>query len=327
LTGREFEIEARLVVTAAGAFSAHWMSLLGGRPTFPLIKAANVVTSRRAGDLALGAPTSGGRLLLVMPWQGRALVGTSHSEVPVDAGDSGVSPGELASFLDEINSAFPAMALGAADITLVHRGVVPGVRQRDGRLGLLGHHVVHDHRRDGVSGAISVAGVKYTTGRGVGEQVVDRAYEMLGTRRAPCRTGTTLLPGAFASPMQAEIGTACREAEGLLERTLMAGVVRTHGTVWRGILALCRAEPSLARPVAPGCDVPAAVLVHAVREEMALTLTDVVVRRSGIGAAGYPGPAVAQACARIVAPLLGWDEARISAELDALKAFYLPIVV
>jgi glycerol-3-phosphate dehydrogenase len=324
-TGEVFDVESRCLVAAAGAACGIWMEKLGGHSDFHLIKATNVVTSRPAGELAIGAPTSGGRLLLIMPWKGQALIGTSHSESPVDPADSGVSDVELTAFVDEINSAFPALHLTTSDVTVVHRGVVPAERHRNGTLGLMGHHRIHDHSADGVAGAMSVVGVKYTTGRGVGQQVVDRVIARLGKAPVPSRSGTTLLPGTFVRDAADELAEAASAAAGLLTPAQVASVTRTHGTGWRTIVDLCRHTPGLAAPVSDREPVPAAVLVHAVRHEMARTLADVVLRRTSLGAAGWPGTACVMRCADVMAAELGWDSGRLVSEIAALRACYAPV--
>ena len=204
LSGREFPVTARVTVNAAGAHTRPFMQAFGATAAYPLLKAMNVVTTRPAGPMGIGAPTSGGRLLLIMPWHGRMLIGTSHSDVAAQPDDSSVSAVELEAFVAEINSAFPALQLSAAEVALVHRGVVPAEADRHGVLGLMGHHRVHDHASDGVEGAISVVGVKYTTGRGVGEQVVNLVGRKLDGRARPCRTGTTRLPGADFDDVSAQ---------------------------------------------------------------------------------------------------------------------------
>jgi glycerol-3-phosphate dehydrogenase len=62
--------------------------------------------------------------------------------------------------------------------------------------------------------------------------------------------------------------------------------------------------------------------VWAVRHEMALTLSDAVIRRTPLGALGHPGDAVAQCAAGIVGTELGWSDERRREELEALRAFY-----
>jgi glycerol-3-phosphate dehydrogenase len=57
---------------------------------------------------------------------------------------------------------------------------------------------------------------------------------------------------------------------------------------------------------------------------MALTLEDVVVRRTALGATGYPGDAVVTACGRILQPELGWSDERLADEVAAVRSFYEP---
>ena len=324
LTGREFQVSAKVTVNAAGAHTRPFMRAFGTEADYPLLKAMNVVTTRPAGPMGMGAPTSGGRLLLIMPWRGRMLIGTSHSDDAVQPDDAAVSPAELAGFIAEINSAFPALKLTAADVALVHRGVVPAEANRHGVLGLMGHHRIHDHSRDGVDGAISVVGVKYTTGRGVGEQVVDLVGRKLEGRARPCRTGTTRLPGAAFDDLQAERQQAHDATRAFWPREVAEALVTTHGTAWADVAALAQADAALREPIS-GTLVPAAVIVHAVRREMAVTLSDVLLRRTGLGSAGDPGDAVVEACAGVMAGECGWDAARVTQEKADLRAFYAPV--
>jgi len=322
LDGTTVEIAARVTVNAAGANCRPWMTAFGAKPDFPLLKAMNLVTTRPAGPVAMGAPTSGGRLLLIMPWHGRMLVGTSHSDAAAEPGDTSVSQGELRSFVDEVNSAFPALDLGADEVSLVHRGVVPAVADRRGVLGLMGHHRLHDHSVDGVDGAVSVVGVKYTTGRGVAEQAVDLIGRKLGRPAPPCRTGTTRLPGAGFDSVRAETNRARSELGRLLSPASTEALVATHGTDWRAVADVCRTDAGLAEPIAPGVPLPRAVVQYAAQHEMACTLADVVLRRTPLGAGGYPGDAAVDDCGALMARACSWDADRLAREVEAVRAFY-----
>jgi glycerol-3-phosphate dehydrogenase len=322
VSGAALDVEARVTVNAAGAACRPWMERFGARPSFPLLKAMNLVTTRPAGPVALGAPTSGGRLLLLMPWRGRLLVGTSHSDRPADPSDTRVRRDELRDFVDEVNSAFPALALSERDVTLVHRGVVPAVRDRRGVLGLMGHHRIHDHASDGVAGAISVAGVKYTTARGVARQVVDLISRRLGAPTPPCRTDGTRLPFWDFGSLAEEEERAAVAAGDVLDPESIRALVATHGSAWKAVLARCEKDPSLAARLAPDVPYPAAAVLHAIEDEMAVTLADVVIRRLPIGAAGHPGDGAVAACGAIMAPALGWDAARLAAEIEAVRDVY-----
>jgi glycerol-3-phosphate dehydrogenase len=65
-----------------------------------------------------------------------------------------------------------------------------------------------------------------------------------------------------------------------------------------------------------------AELVWAVRHEMAITLADVVIRRTPIGALGYPGDAAIEKAASIVGAELSWSPERTLDEIAGVRALY-----
>ena len=79
------------------------------------------------------------------------------------------------------------------------------------------------------------------------------------------------------------------------------------------------------RPLAEGCAVTGAEILYAVRHEAAITLGDAVLRRTDAGTAGHPGREALEAAAAIMARALGWDTARIAAEVAEVEAVYPPV--
>ena len=67
-----------------------------------------------------------------------------------------------------------------------------------------------------------------------------------------------------------------------------------------------------------------AQVLAAMRHEMALTLDDVAMRRTGIGLPGDPGAAMLDRISRTMAAELGWDEARRTAEIAAVQTNFRP---
>jgi len=82
-----------------------------------------------------------------------------------------------------------------------------------------------------------------------------------------------------------------------------------------GVLVLADAEPSLRERICPHNPDIGAQAVYAVRHELALTLADILVRRTGIGLSRCLGLDCAPAAAHLLARHAGWDEDRISREL------------
>jgi glycerol-3-phosphate dehydrogenase len=268
LSQRSLRIDARITVNATGGGIDRLLAPLGAATGTPTVQAMNLVTRRTASDVAFGARGPTGRNFFMVPWRGRALIGTWESMDPRVADDMAVRNTDLTAFVDELNRAFPALSLSRRDIALVHRGIVPAVRRSDGTLAVRGDDVVWDHSTvaPAFDGLVSVALAKYTTARAVGERITTLLFGKLGRPGAPCRTAEAALP-------------------------LSAAV----------------------------CD---SDLQRAVHDEMAVTLEDAVVRRTALGAVGYPGDESARRAAVVVGAALGWDEERQNREIDSLRRFY-----
>lgn len=162
-------------------------------------------------------------------------------------------------------------------------------------------------------------GGKLTTFRSMAADVVDHALDVLasvtGERPAVRRTLTdrTPLPGGET----AEWEPFRREAlnEGIPERTV-ARWLRLYGTEIAALVRLARTDPVLAEPIVDGHPALFAEVAHACRREMAMTLEDIMVRRTHIyyEVAGH-GRARADAVAAVAARELGWDDGRVADEV------------
>jgi glycerol-3-phosphate dehydrogenase len=322
LTGRELDVRATVTVNAAGAATGTIARLFGVTWQVPLVKAMNLLTSKRASDMALAAPGGDGRMLTLVPWRGRALIGTSHSERFVEAHETDVTSAEVDAFIKQANEAFPALRLTRADVTLVHRGLVPGSKGRDGRPDLRAAPEIHDHSKDGADGALSVVGVKYTSARGVAERTVTMIGRRLGKRISPSRTAVTVLPGAGIADHEA-LAIETGRAVGLeLPLPLIRHLIARYAEAAAEIVKLMAQRTEWRAPIGEGVLAVGAEVIYVIRFEMALHLSDIVIRRTGLGAAGYPGAEIVHACAWLAAGELGWDTARTAEEIAAVDAFY-----
>jgi glycerol-3-phosphate dehydrogenase len=321
IDGRMVTIRARIVVNAAGARAGEVMRLFGVTRPFPLLKAMNLVTSKPASDMALAAPGPGGRMLTLVPWRGRALVGTSQSSSLAQPDDLAVRRSEVDSFIAEVNHAFPALALSAEDVTLVHRGIVPAV-QRGGAPDLKASTEILDHARDGAPGAITVIGAKYTTARGVAERVGDLVGKRLGRRLPRSRTAMTPLPGAGIADHEGLAIETARAANVDVPQKTLAQLTHLYAERAADVIRLMRDRDDLRVPVAAGVQTIGAEVVYTIREEMAVRLADIVIRRTGLGSAGPPPHVAVERCAQIAAAELGWDETRTADEVSKVARFY-----
>ena len=318
---RTLEIAARVTVNATGARVDHLLKPLGASTGIPMMKAMNLVTRRDAGDEALGGRSSSGRNLFLVPWRERALFGTWESDRVCDPDDTTIEERDLAAFITELNQAFPALDLTMADVTLVHRGVVPAKVHGD-RVGLEGHEQVRDHARDGIEGILSVAGAKFTTARAVAERTTDTLLSKLQHAPVPCRTAAAPLPGGTVRDVGLAIADARREFDEGLPTDTIPHLIAAYGSRYRDVMEIAANRPDWRTRIAPDSPVIGAELILAARKEMAPTLADAVIRRTPLGALGYPGDDALARAAAIVGTELGWTDERRREEIAAVKRFY-----
>jgi glycerol-3-phosphate dehydrogenase len=321
-SGGELAIAARVTVNATGSEVDRLLDPVGAPTRLPMLKAMNLVTRREAGENALGGRSRSGRYLFLVPWRGRALFGTWESERPCD-GRATVTPGEIAAFIADLNYAFPSLDLTLADVALVHRGVVPARVGPHGRASLDGSEQVRDHAADGLDGLISVVGTKYTTARAVAERVTDLVLAKLPHVPVPCRTATTPLPGG--RDVALSVSEVRRDQEAGVPIDTISHLVAAYGSRNRDVLDIATDRPDWRSPLADDSPVIGAQLAWAVRQEMAVTLCDAALRRTPLGAVGFPGQTAAARAAEIVGAELGWSADRKRKEIEAFERFYAPI--
>ena len=116
---------------------------------------------------------------------------------------------------------------------------------------------------------LTVVGGKLTTYRRMAQDAVDAIAARPGVDAGPCRTTRLPLVGALA-PDTPLPGVPAR-------------LVRRYGTEAADVLALGEDRPDLRQPLADGVEVTGAELLFAVRHELALTIDDLLDRRTRIG--------------------------------------------
>jgi glycerol-3-phosphate dehydrogenase len=178
-------------------------------------------------------------------------------------------------------------------------------------------HVIHDHAsEEGLAGLISIVGGKLTNFRELSREAVDVAARHLG--RGLDAAPWPRHPWADV-PTEREMEVAA--APHGLELAQIHHLATLYGPRLSDVLSLARREPSLRQRICPHNPDIGAQAVYAVQSELALTLADVLVRRTGIGLSGCLGLDCAPAAARLLAQHAGWDDERVSRELADYRAY------
>ncbi len=333
-----FEVRARAVINAAGVWMdrVQRMDDTGIQARVVPSKGAHIVIPRERLPItsALIMPeTSDGRVLFAVPWQGRVVIGTTDAEYHGDI-DRPVASDEEVNFILRTANEYLRIDLTRSDIVATYAGLRPLIRMSGGgvsggqdpggqdapgggddQLGtkdLSRNHVV----LTSPAGLVSIGGGKLTTYRLMAHDAVEAALAATGLR-APRRANTSTLPltgtpgyrelRGQTGPLAARYGVAPALARHLLDR---------FGSHAVALLELIAERPALGEPVVPGLGYMLAEALYSARYELVTTLEDVLARRMRLNLLDEDhGTGVARRVAELIAPELGWDDARVDAEI------------
>jgi glycerol-3-phosphate dehydrogenase len=327
LGGREVEVRARVVVNAAGP----WVDVVagldaGGPPRLRLTKGVHVVVQRdRLGNraaLVLHAVRDR-RLMFVIPWGAHSLVGTTDTDHPGGPETPPVvEASDVAYLLETVNHYFPGAGLGPDDVVSAFAGLRPLVGAADAAHVAPSRVSREEEIFTSASGLISVAGGKLTTYRLVAASVVDQVVGILrrlGDRRrfGRSRTGRVPLPGGATAPDVAADTALSRDGHGM-SRGVVGHLADRYGSRLGEVLDLVASDRRLAAPLLAALPDPRAEVLEAVGAEWALTVEDVLRRRTQVALRDPGGgAAVAEEVAALMAGPLGWDRGQARAAARA----------
>ncbi len=326
LDGETINVRARMVINAAGPGAATLEADLVRQPSDTpqaWVKAFNIFLKRSLfDDMAIGLSSTtrhidrdavinrGKRFYFFVPWKGGTLIGTDY--VAANPGDdpTNISRTELDAVIEEINMLYPCAGIASKDIGFCHVGLLPANSadpSTDAASRLLKHTRVVDHEAtSSIQGLFTVTGIKYTVAPQVVIGVIDRVLARLDVR-APRPDVEPVLYGAEKE----EAGT-----EGAYDPRLYS----RYGYHSRDVMEIANSDSEFRGLVGADRDTIIAEVIYAIREEMAVTLPDVVYRRTSLGSTGIPVHETLKRCANIMATELGWSKTHVSKEIISVES-------
>lgn len=260
-----------------------------------------------------------GRLVLVIPWMGKYMLGTTDIRFESDPDDARCDIGEAEYLLDEVNNLIPGATLTMADVRYTYSGVRPLPYAPDkAESSVQRTHVLYDHTPHGLPGLITVVGGKLTTFRQLAEEAVDLILRATGKPGAKTHTRERRLPGAIGPDLKAT--EAVLLADGVHQRTAVR-LAYLYGGRALDVWALTKSDRRLAQLIDPAAGAIAAEIVFVVREEFALTLTDVMARRVLLAFESTHGRDAVPAAVALMAECLGWDAQRTAQEVAGYETW------
>ena len=300
-----------VVVNASGAWGDRTLhslempgpKLLGGT------KGSHALTSQAAlrtalGGIAVYAESQDGRMVFIIPYRDRVLVGTTDLPWDGDPREAVPTEAELSYLLELVNEIFPQVQLQRSDLDSAYCGVrpLPASDARDPG------SVTRDHRvvtREGQPPTLTLIGGKLTTSRQLGELVANQVLRKLGRERTTS-TAQRVVPGGEAYPRTAadwqRICEQVSQATGWSLATVQQ-VDELLGTRAEGLLReLANSAASASdRQLVAGTHFPRSFVAWVIRHEWVQQLDDLIERRLMLSLAGPVRPETREELAALLA--------------------------
>jgi glycerol-3-phosphate dehydrogenase len=301
---KNFTVKARLIINCTGAFAD--AIRLKANPTLPLrIKASKGVhlmlpnTVLNSTDAMLIPKTKDGRVVFVIPFEGKVMVGTTDDAYTRLEEEPILIAQEVDFLLDTLRP-YLKTCPNKKDVVAGFGGIRPLLAATGDKAT---KRLVRDHEveHDPVSGLVSLMGGKWTTYRLMAKDTIDTASKILGNT-ATCQTDSHLLIGAEKYSDSYWINL---KKDFDFDDDICHHLSHNYGTLALDIIELGKHDR-----LHPDFPFLKAEVVYAVRNEMAYTLRDFFARRIRLEILSWEATLQSiDTVAGLMAEELGWSVA------------------
>ena len=311
--GRRAQVTARQIVNTGGQWMA---SVPPARDWCRMDKGIHLVMPHALDAALLLTAKADGRVLFMIPWYERTLLGTTDANFCGDPDSVAVEPEEVAYLLAGANH-YLKTRWTERDIIGSYAGVRVMKRSSAAPAASASRDWELKTAPDGVHYSI---GGKITSAREDAARIVDAVCAELGVKRS-CRTASRSFPwapdGDYAAWEQATGAKA--ERLGIAPGSAL-WLMRRHGRHAEDILRLVADDATLAGRIVPDLPFIHAELLWSAREEMVVHLDDLLRRRMPLLILARLTEAELHRIAGTVAVTLGWDEIEVDRQVEACRS-------
>jgi glycerol-3-phosphate dehydrogenase len=316
---KEYRIHAAQVINATGVWTDDVQEMVGERGKFHVraSKGVHLVVPRDRIQSETGIILRTEKsVLFIIPWGRHWIIGTTDTDWHLDKENPAATAADIDYVLSHVNKVLNT-PLSREDVEGVYAGLRPLLAGESDETSKLSreHLVAH-----AVPGLVVVAGGKYTTYRVMAADAVNAAVHGLDRRVPSSCTQNVPLLGADGFPALWNSRARLADAAGL-HVAWTEHLLRRYGTMADEVVELIRRNPELGKPLEGAGDYLNAEVVYAATHEGALDVEDVLTRRTRICFETFDrGVRAARPAAELLASVLGWDTARVEAEVAGYEA-------
>lgn len=263
ISGKEYRLNCKVVINATGVFTDKIMELddINHKPMITVSQGIHIVVDKKffPGDKAMIIPrTDDGRVLFAVPWHDKVVIGTTDTPMNDILIEPKPLPEEIEFIIRNINR-YLNTNITRSNIKTVFTGLRPLINIKGNKATSF---LPRDHTTIvSASGLITITGGKWTTYRTMGKNAVDNAVFVGRLEKKECVTASLAL-------------------HGFIKDHKIEEALTVYGSDTSAIKQLMIGQPGLAEKIHPDLPYQKALVIWAIQQEMALTVEDVLSRRT-----------------------------------------------
>lgn len=281
----------------------------------------HIVTEKIAGDHVISLQKKEGGHLMIMPWRGHSLIGTTDKEFHGSPDGYKVSKQSLDEVIEGVNNNY-GKKIQYSDIKHAYGGLRPLIDdQSEDSYKSSRKYEVFDNAEDGIEGLITVEGGKYTTSRNLAYHVMNLVKKKLGKQLKSSFSYKLYLSGCEIKDLNEFMRKQHLQYDDMFGTETVDYVSKNYGTHNHRVFQAAEDNPELAELVSHDGEILAEV-EYAIRYESAKTIKDILLRRTGIGTLGRPEEDILQKVMKLAAKMLNWSDERMQDEYTSVEELY-----
>ena len=325
-SGEEFVVPCKMCVNATGVWSDEICNKLEAQPKKRISpsKGTHIIVpaSTFETNTALFLPTKDNRFVFVVPWQHALMIGTTDDHYKGDIDRPHASNEEINYLLGVVNSYTETHKLHPRDVRGTFAGLRPLVNL-SGENSASTSSMSREHEIfQSPGGLINIAGGKLTSYRLMAEELMEKLIAKFGLQSKPAHTDVEMLGGWTSKEdfLSRSVAIETKAKRLSIDPATIEHLIANYGAEAEDVIDLVEQQPNLNERICANYPPIYAEVAFAVVSEMAVSLQDVLLRRTRLGLLNRKDAiSAAPKVTNLIATLLSWDESRVRAEIAAFE--------
>jgi len=322
LSDKKIDINGKLVINCAGPWADLVLDKAKSKHSTNALRRSegiHIITNKLVNNYIFSGFTPTGKHFFLVPYRNHTLIGTTDKEYIGNPDDYKVTRKAIEELLNDVNNSFGnSNKIRYEDIIYTYGGLRPLVEgQTEDVYNSSRKYEITDENKNGIEGLITVEGGKFTTSRRLAEKATDKALNILKLPKKKSVSAKQYLKTCEIENFKTFVLKKQTKYTDLPPEQIEF-LAKSYGNNIDALFEIAKENPAYKKNLNADGEILAQV-VFAIRHEMAKTLPDIMLRRTGLAQLGHPGKEVLGKVANLAAKELNWNDEKMKEEVTNLE--------